>query len=60
MLEVVGAFFALIVVVALVSVGAILAIGLAFIICATLFALVKPKINHVIDAWSSWIEKRLS
>ena len=44
----------------LISVVVFSAIGLAFIICATLFALVKPKINYVIDAWSSWIDKRLS
>ena len=60
MLDAVGGFFVMIVGDVLISVVVFSAIGLAFIICATLFALVKPKINYVIDAWSSWIDKRLS
>lgn len=36
----------------------VLAAGIAVVVCMTLYALVKPHISHLIDAWIDWVERR--
>ena len=54
-------FLVILAVVALIAVGSVLvvlAVALGVLACATLWALVKPWIGGLIDAWVDWFERR--
>ena len=57
-LEAVMGIMALIVSVVAVGVLFVAAATLITVICMTLYALVKPPLNGIIEAWLDWFERR--
>ena len=41
-----------------ISILIIIAAVIVVVVCMTLYALVKPHISHLIDAWTDWFDRR--